>query len=112
MVLDPIDEEIRKIRKKYLSGIPRHSKSKCCGEQTVLFQYSEGGFVKCKCQKCGEEETLSDIDFENLDLRIECPKCKKPMKPGRIVYSNYGYRCEGCDLEIKLADLLPRERDL
>lgn len=108
MVLYPIDEEIRKVLKeKYPSGIPGHSKSICCDEQTVLFQYSEGGFVKCKCQKCGEEENLSDIEFEKLDLTVECPKCKKPMKPGRVIYSNYGYLCEGCDLEIKLADLLP-----
>jgi len=109
MVLYDIDEETRKIwKKKYPLGIPRHSKSICCNEPTVLVQHSEGGFVKCKCKKCGQEENLSDIEFEKLDLRIECPKCKKPMKPGRIVYSNYGYRCEGCNIDIKLADLLPK----
>ena len=108
----PLDPQIRETWKKYPLRLSDGSKSTCCGLPTVLVQSMEGGFVTRNCPRCAKKDTLPEDVFISLDLRVACPECKQPMEPGRLPYTNYGYRCDRCDLGIKLADLLPRWTDL
>lgn len=108
----PVDPQVREIWKKYPLRLSGGSTSLCCSLPTVLVQSMDGGFVTRNCPKCGQRELLPEADFRALDLWVACPGCKQPMVPGRLPYSNYGYLCEGCNLGVKLADLLPRWTDL
>ena len=108
----PVDPDVREIWKKYPLRLSGLTISRCCGAQTVLVQSMEGGFVTRNCAHCGEKEFLPEGDFLRLGLWVACPQCKKPMTASRLPHSNYGYTCAACNLEIKLADLLPRWTDL
>lgn len=83
--------------------------SSCCNASTILVQVSPSGFVKRKCTKCGESDTLKDAQFHCLDLWIACPKCTSKMQPGREFYEQYAYICKACRFAIKLGDILPDE---
>lgn len=108
----PSDPEIEKIWKIYPVRIPGQSISRCHNEQTVLVQSMDGGFVTRNCPQCGnKDDTLPRYVFEKLDLWVACPQCKTRMAP-EIVDKNYAFTCRGCDLYVRLADLLPRWNDL
>lgn len=108
----PVDPQVREIWKKYPLRISGLAKSACCGLPTVLVEGAKGGWVTRNCPKCGQKDLLPEADFRSLGLWVACPECKHPMIAGKLAHSNYGYICEGCDLGIKLADLLPRWIDL
>lgn len=84
-----------------------HPSRGCCGYSTLLVKASDGGFIKSKCLSCNKMEGLSKRDFLKLDIPVHCPKCKRKMVAGIITYSNYGFTCTYCRIEIKLAELLP-----
>src|SRR5712691_12336918 len=109
----PIDPKVREMWKLFPLRIPGNSKSTCCGAATLLVQSMDGGYVTRNCSVHGEKSSLPEhVFFNELDLWVACPECRKRMIPGRLAYSNYGYVCKSCDLGIKLAELLPRWEDL
>ena len=85
--------------------------SKCHQAPTLMVQSMEGGYVTANCSKCGNKSSVSQADFDSLQLWVSCPECRGRMVPC-IYRKNYGYSCEDCDLFVRLAHLLPRWRDL
>jgi len=55
---------------------------------------------------------LSSSEFDRLDLWVACPQCRGRMEKTRLEYSNYGFQCGSCQLDIRLAALLPRWSDI
>jgi endogenous inhibitor of DNA gyrase (YacG/DUF329 family) len=107
-----IDPKIREMWKVYPVRIEGRSTSWCHREPTLLVQSMEGGFVTRNCPTCGKFETLPEAVFlKELNLWVACPNCKRRMKPG-VVFKNYAFVCETCDIFVKLAELLPRWSDL
>jgi hypothetical protein len=107
----PLDPVIREMWKLYPLRIPGFRVSRCCQEPTVLVQSMQGGYVTQNCSKCGGSDTLKQDEFRQLQLWVACPGCKGRML-ATIVDLNYAYCCDACDLNIRLADLLPRWSDI
>lgn len=98
--------------KSYPVRVALHNRvSGCCSQPLVLVQSMGGGFVTANCYECGRKDTLSESEFKGLRLMVSCPECKRVMAHGYID-KNYSYHCEGCQLYIRLADLLPYWQDL
>ena len=113
MEVFPLDPKVRDIWKIFPLRIPGLSMSDCCGEPTLLVQSMDGGFVTRNCSRCGESTTLPETVFKDeLDLWVACPECGERMKPDVLPDKNYGYVCVSCDVGVKLADLLPRWKDM
>ncbi|HBO43747.1 MAG TPA: hypothetical protein DD670_07415 [Planctomycetaceae bacterium] len=90
-------------------------KSRCHGETMIVVQISRGGFITQICPKCLDydtKETLSYADFVDLNLYIACARCSHRAEPGKVKYSNYGYRCPHCGWTVELALLLPEYSDI
>jgi hypothetical protein len=108
-----INPTVREIWKSFPLRILGQSTSSCCSVPTLLVQSMDGGFVTRNCSACGEKSTLPEhVSMNRLDIWVACLECKRRMEPARLPFSNYGYLCQGCDLGIKLADLLPRWADI
>jgi hypothetical protein len=109
----PLDPQIRESWKLIPIRIQGPSTSRCCQSPTLLVQSMEGGFVTQNCSSCGNYVTLSAHEFlSQLDLWVACPRCKRRMRAGTVLKSNYGYSCADCDIAIKLASILPRWEDI
>jgi endogenous inhibitor of DNA gyrase (YacG/DUF329 family) len=107
-----IDPGVKEIWKIYPVRIEGQSTSSCHGLPTVLVQSMEGGFVTRNCPACGKSQTLPESVYLNeLKLWVACPECKQRMKQS-MMFKNYAFVCEPCEIFIKLAELLPRWSDL
>lgn len=107
-----IDPAIRQIWKIYPVRIEGQSTSFCHRQPTLLVQSMEGGFVTRNCPACGNSQTLPESVFLNeLNLWVACPECKQRMRRG-MMFKNYAFICEKCQVFIKLAEFLPRWSDV
>ena len=59
-----------------------------------------------KCPKCNTEKILVK-SLEGGFVTNNCPICKHRMKQA-MIKKNYGYKCNECETEFLLADLLPK----
>ncbi len=109
----PDDDNLHESWKRLPLRIPGRSESPCCGVPTLLVESKPGGFVQRNCSKCNRNFDLPEDTFMNeLDLWFSCPECKHRMSPSSLVYGTYGYVCQGCNVSIKLSEVLPRWQDL
>ncbi len=108
----PLDPEAHQFWKIFPLRIPGGLKCEFCGEETLLVQSMEGGFVTRNCPRCSFSKYISERDFQSLGLYVACPTCKARMTAGTLPDRNYGFRCATCDLGISLHSLLPRYSEL
>jgi endogenous inhibitor of DNA gyrase (YacG/DUF329 family) len=106
-----IDKRIQELWRIYPVRIFGQSKSKCHGEDTLLVQSMDHGFVTRNCPACGKPQTLPANDFLLIDLWVACPKCRNRMGK-EIINKNYAFICQTCDLFVNFAALLPRWSDI
>jgi hypothetical protein len=110
------DERINHGWKSHPVRILGPRKSQCHQESTILVESMSGGYVSANCSqsKCNKKESLSQDEFENLDLWVNCPGCKKRMTAGLDPHrnENYVYFCEDCQIFIWFSDLLPHWENL
>src|SRR5690349_16404784 len=111
MQIIPYDENTKSGWKSYPIRVQGQIKSPCCAFPTLLVESMPGGFVTQNCSKCGEYMTPSEEEFENLDLWVSCPRCRRRMS-SQMVAKNYGFVCKQCAVAILLASILPRWREL
>ena len=83
---------------------------KCKKESAEIYQFLPGGLIHARCSVCGADNRFNMTEFRSLPPFL-CPKCNKKMKPEQKGGNAY-YICEGCDLDILLADILPNRCDL
>ena len=105
----PQEQSVRDIWKTFPLRTPGFDASRCCGAPTVLVQSMKGGFITQNCSSCGAfASTLTQAQFDQLEIWVACPSCRRRMEPARLPFSNYGFRCRQCEVVIQLASLLPR----
>ncbi len=112
MQIHPLSPDIRNFWKAFPLRIPGGSQCSDCGQDTVLVQSMNGGFVTRNCPKCNKPTTLPSSVFEGLDLWVACPQCKDRMESSTLPDKNYGYVCQACVVGIPLHAILPRWEDL
>jgi phage FluMu protein Com len=105
----PMDTSVREIWKLFPLRIRGPRISRCHQAPTLLVQSMKGGKVTQNCYKCGELDTITQKEVDDLHLWIACPECNEPMRSTSVDHhGTYGYMCDACQVCIRLADLLPR----
>ena len=87
--------------------------SACHKLPMLLVQSMRGGFVTANCPHpgCNAHEPFAYSQFEDLDLWVACPKCRRKMS-SVMIDRNYSFTCGACDLYFHLADILPDWPDI
>lgn len=89
--------------------IYRPQETVCHEVLPLLVRTTDGGFVMWRCLGigCQEKETVYESEFFAIQHTEYCPQCKGAMIKSRIKYANYGFFCEGCNIAVRLADIVP-----
>jgi hypothetical protein len=106
------DEQLLQQWKSYPVRVVGPRDSRCCLKPTLLVQSMGGGFVSANCSECDSKQTLTQSEFTNLGLWVNCPNCRKRMLTWEDPHKNYAYQCAECQIFILLADILPHWEDL
>lgn len=84
------------------------SKSKCCGESSIIVQSRDRGFVTQNCVGCKEPRYLPSTDLPSLG----CKECGIKLNTGTNNRGNYTYSCPDCKRQWELASLVFHWSDL
>ncbi len=103
-----IDEGLRRKWKLPLN-LGGMSLSRCCDQPTRVVRSMDNGFVTRNCPRCkqGPGRLLPEQVFNNLTPNLRCLQCEHKLSNGRDRYKNYVLICDGCQMFVKLADLIP-----
>lgn len=77
--------------------------SRCCNYEALLVQSRRGGLVSRNCLKCGKPDSVNASQLPEL----VCDFCDTTLYVRKSDGANYHYVCDSCELEWKLASVLP-----
>lgn len=78
-------------------------RSKCCGAKSAIVRSREGGMVSQNCIQCGKPDYVRPEDFPD----VPCPECQNLLIIKKQDGTNYYFVCVTCNVQCKIADLVP-----
>jgi DNA-directed RNA polymerase subunit RPC12/RpoP len=83
------------------------SMSPCHNDVNVLVLSRANGFVTQNCNTCGTPQPLNLWELPEL----KCDECGVSLSTFVNILKNYSYKCNSCQRECQLADLVPAWHD-
>ena len=86
--------------------------STCCKAPVLLYDAFAGGIVRVVCTSCGTTGPFTLDEFNQLNLWINCPSCRKRVTRFKVKWHRrYAFQCLDCDWRCTLSSLLPTENE-